>query len=77
MDIINILLLICGFIAGFVIKMIIDAHRTAIGVIDVDHRTEMCRVKITSSDLSKIQCKTALFRVNHNAKISRDEQGLL
>lgn len=56
-------------IVGFRIKnMKID------GVIDVDAPNNLCQVHIISTELSDPKVKTAVFMVNHNANLSREEQ---
>ncbi len=65
-----------GVIGGFILSKLIRRHSKICGVIDVDHRTEMCKVRITSADLSNRKSKTAVFKINHDAIISREEQTL-
>ena len=72
----EILTLIGGAVGGILIGLIIEKHSKICGVIDVDHRTEMCKVRITSADLSNRKSKTAVFKINHDAIISREEQTL-
>lgn len=44
------------------------------GVIEVDHDTGQCKVRITSAELADFRTKKAVFKVTHDAKISREEQ---
>lgn len=74
MDII--LFLIGGFMGGFIFAWIDDVLHKTCGVIDVDHNTEQCKVRITSNEISNRKNKKVSFKVNHDAKISREEQML-
>ena len=65
-----------GIIIGAIITKAIEQRVKIHGVIDVDHETEQCKFHITSSELSNPKSKIAVFMINHNAKISREEQGL-
>lgn len=72
----EILALVGGAVGGVLIGFIIEKHSKICGVIDVDHRTGMCQVRITSADLSNRKSKTAVFKINHDSVISREEQTL-
>lgn len=50
-------------------------HYTS-GHIDVDPKTEQCRVHLNSADLSNSNIKKVILKVNHNADISREEHTL-
>ena len=63
-----------GVVIGSIITAIIKDRNKICGVIDVDHHTEQCKVRITSDDLSNRKTKKAVFKINHDAKISREEQ---
>ena len=65
-----------GFLGGFIWAAIKDWLHETVGVIEVDHQTEQCKIRITSNDLSNRKIKKAVFKVNHDAKISREEHGL-
>ena len=67
---------VLGAIIGSILEKIFMKNTKTHGVIEVDHNTEMCKVRITSSDLSDRKTKKAIFVVNHDVKISRDEQSL-
>lgn len=63
-----------GAIIGILFITFLALHGKTHGVIDVDHNTEQCRFRITSAELSDRRTKKAIFKVNHDAKISREEQ---
>ena len=46
------------------------------GVIEVDHRNNLCVARLTSNDLAERRPKKVMFKVNHNANLSREEQVL-
>lgn len=76
--------LIGGFLGGFVCAWFSDIFNRTYGTIFVDHKNNLCRVKITSEELNDRKTKKAVFKVYHSDKtyedfdvdISRDEQGL-
>jgi len=53
-------------------KRIKEVH----GMIDIDQITRLCRFRITSDKLANPRKKYAIFKINHDAEISRDEQFL-
>ena len=63
-----------GVVIGSVITAIIKDRNKICGVIDVDHNNVMCKIRITSDELSNRRTKRAVFKINHDAKISREEQ---
>lgn len=65
-----------GFLGGFIYAMVFDILHSTRGVIEVDHRNETCQVRLTSGDLKNRRNTRAVFKINHNADLSRDEQGL-
>ena len=73
---------IIGFLGGALIgctltTIFFDLYRKRQkidGIIDVDHTNNLCQAHITSTDLSNPKVKTAIFVVNHNANLSREEQ---
>ena len=71
-----ILHIIGGVIIGLIISRIMRNRERIHGIIHVDHETEQCVFSLTSSDLSDRKKKIAVFVINHNANISRKEQGL-
>ena len=72
----EILFFLGGMILGVLFTIMLKHKDKIYGVIEVDHNTEMCKVHITSDELSNINNKKAVFKINHNANISREEQGL-
>lgn len=68
--------LIGGFIGGFSFAMMYDMLHKTYGVIEVDHKTNSCRVRMTSNDLSNRKNKKAVFKIDHDVIFSRDEQSL-
>lgn len=72
----TILILLMGIIIGLCISKIIQNLTTEVGTIDVDHVTNLCKLNVTSDQINKLSTKRVVFTVNHNAEISREEQGL-
>lgn len=72
----EIIFLIGGILLGVLLSEIAKRQEKVHGVIEIDHDTEQCRFLITSAELSERKTKTAIFIVKHDAKISREEQGL-
>ena len=76
MDIIS---YIIGIICGIIMTVIINRKKKIYGIIDVDKKTGLCRIHISSNDLGNINVKHVLFVVNHDAELkseiddSRDE----
>ena len=65
-----------GMILGVLLITILALKDKTHGYIDVDHETQQCRFHITSADLSDRRTKKAIFKINHDVKISREEQSL-
>ncbi len=65
-----------GLIVGILIMTIINIRKTIYGIIDVDTKTGMCGVRISSSELANPKYKKVMFKINHDADISREEQSL-
>lgn len=65
-----------GALVGTIITTVLKSQNKTHGVIDVDHYTEQCIFHITSAELSDRKTKKAVFKINHDAKISREEHGL-
>jgi hypothetical protein len=72
----NIIFFVGGVILGVIFTLIYKSRERIHGVVHVDHKTEQCVFKIESDRLSKLNKKIAVFYINHDAEISRDEQGL-
>lgn len=66
--------LLIGFLTGFIMFSIIKRKNEIHGNIDIDNVTGLCRFRITSNKLANPHKKYAIFKINHNAEISRDEQ---
>lgn len=65
-----------GVILGVVGALIFRSRERIHGIIHVDHDTEQCIFSLTSQELLKRDKKIAVFVINHEANISREEQGL-
>ena len=61
-----------GFVVGITLFKIISLLTSAAGIISVDHESGLCRVFISSEDLSNRSCKKAVFKVEHDAVIRDD-----
>lgn len=72
----EIIYVIGGVIIGLIIAKIFRDNERIHGVVHVDHETEQCVFSLTSNDLSDRKKKIAVFVINHDAKISREEQSL-
>ena len=68
--------LIGGIILGIVTTLIHKSRERIHGIVHVDHDTEQTIFSITSDQLADRKKKIAVFYINHNAQISRKEQGL-
>ena len=65
-----------GVILGIISTVIYKKREIIHGIIHVDHRTDQCMFSITSKDLTNRNKKIAVFVINHDAIISREEQTL-
>ena len=72
----GILLFIGGVILGLIISRIFRNRERIHGIVHVDHHTEQCVFSLTSNELLNRDKKIAVFVIDHNANISREEQGL-
>ena len=70
------LIFVAGILLGVIISTILRNRERVHGIIHIDHVTEQCVFNITSADLSDPKKKIAVFVINHDAKISREEQTL-
>lgn len=61
------LFIIIGIFIGLLLSQFIFGKY--VGIIEVDHNTKLCRIKITSADLENKHCKKVIFRVEHTADI--------
>ena len=65
-----------GVLLGIICTLVYKSRERIHGIVHVDHNTEQCVFSLTSDQLSKRDKKIAVFMINHNADISREEQGL-
>jgi hypothetical protein len=71
-----ILIFLIGFTCGVVFTIIFKRIKEVHGMIDIDQSTGLCRFRITSDKLANNKKKYAIFKIDHNAEISRDERFL-
>lgn len=71
----GIIIFIGGVIVGVLITIIFSGSKTY-GVIAVDHEVKACKLFVTSQDLLERKNKRAVFKIDHEAKFSREEQSL-
>lgn len=72
----SILMFLGGVIVGITFTMIFKSRERIHGMIHIDHNTEQCVFNITSDQLSNRKKKIAVFYINHDAELSREEQTL-
>ena len=72
----EILLFVGGVISGIIFTLIYKSKERIHGIVHVDHETEQCIFSLTSTQLSNRKKKIAVFLINHESEISRDEQSL-
>ena len=65
-----------GAIIGIMSVLLLALKNKTHGIIEVDHNTEQCKIRITSAELSNRKTKKVIFTVNHDARISRENQTL-
>ncbi len=65
-----------GIIIGVIITVIHYNFEKINGVIVVDHKTEQCVIKTLSQDLTDIRKKRAVFYIDHNGKLPRENHSL-
>lgn len=65
-----------GVVVGITITTILHKCNKTYGIIEVDHVSEACKVRITSHDFLDRNIKKAIFDIDHNAVFSREEQTL-
>lgn len=65
-----------GLILGVIATLIFKSRERIHGVINIDHETEQCAFSLISTELQNKKKKIAVFYINHDAKLSREEQGL-
>lgn len=72
----EIMIFIGGVLVGFIFTVLIRDNTKTYGIMLVDHKNELCKVHITSEDLLKSRVKKVILKIDHNADLSREEQGL-
>lgn len=72
----EILIFLVGVILGVIGTMIYRSRERIHGIVHVDHETEQCLVNLSSEQLADCKKKIAVFYIDHEAKFSREEQGL-
>lgn len=65
-----------GLIIGMVIMIFNYKRQTMYGKINVDHYSELISIFADRDELKKMYKKRAIFTIDHNAVISRDEHTL-
>ena len=67
-----------GVIAGISISVIFtyfkNRHSKIAGLIEVDIQSNLCKFQVTSTELSDLKTKKAMFKVVHGVDLSREEQ---
>lgn len=64
---------VVGIFIGIIISKILDSRKETHGIIEIDHDTEQCKLHITSNDLKNRKTQKAIFIIDHDAVISREE----
>ena len=72
----ELLFIVAGIIIGFTLSWIRRGRERIHGVVHVDHKNNQCAFSIRSEDLANPKKKIAVFVINHNADLSREEQSL-
>jgi hypothetical protein len=62
-----------GIIVGVIFMVFRKRNETIHGIVHVDHKNERCAFSITSNQLIDTSKKTAVFYINHDAELSREE----
>ena len=68
------ILLILGFTSCVIFCSLRKRRDEVHGSIDIDPITGLCRFRITSDKLANPRKKYAIFKISHDAEISRDER---
>jgi uncharacterized membrane-anchored protein YhcB (DUF1043 family) len=75
---VTILYLLLGIIIGIFISIIFihfkNKYSKVAGLIEVDIQSNLCKFQITSTELSDLKTKKAMFKVVHDVDLSREEQ---
>lgn len=72
----NLLIWLGGFVGGIMVSLLFDVFTKTHGVIEIDHNDYSCRVHMTSKEITNPKTKKAIFKIDHDADFSRNEQGL-
>lgn len=65
-----------GVLVGFSWAMPFWKGKNVKGIIDIDHDNNVYSIRMISKDVVDDRKKKAIFLVNHDAHISREEQSL-
>jgi hypothetical protein len=65
-----------GVILGVIGTLIYRSRERIHGVVHIDHKTKQCTCNLISDEVMNVKKKIAVFIINHQAEISREEQGL-
>ena len=72
----DIMFFVGGIVVGVLLTKIFSPSYKICGSGEVDERNGMCRVHVTDEGLSDRSIKKAIFTIQHDANISREEQTL-
>ena len=72
----TIMIFIGGIVVGILLTKIFSPSYKICGSVEVDERNGLCKVHVTDEGLSDRSISKALFTINHDANISREEQTL-
>ncbi len=72
----DVLFFLGGVFVGFIFTILIKDNTKTYGIMLVDHENKLCKVHVTSNDLVDHRTKKVVLKVDHNANLSREEQGL-
>lgn len=75
---ISVLWWLLGLIVGIILTIIFyhfkNKHSKIAGVIEVDIQSNLCKFQVTTTELSDLRTKKAMFKVVHDVDLSREEQ---
>lgn len=72
----QIVIFFAGVLVGGILQILRQCTYQRGGFIDVDPHTEQCLVHLDPNDLNNKKIKKVILTVNHDRKISREDQGL-
>lgn len=64
----------CGIVILLIFLMIRNRYNRVAGIMEVDEKNNLCKIIVTSKELSNIKTKIAIFKIEHNVDLSREEQ---